>query len=474
METRAASNLLIISLICVCFVCSLHIRTIPQSVDLCKSSNCTCVNITQRKSIHCEGRIQGELPRMIYVPMDYTEIDFSRCDIPAIYTNTFEGIYVTTTLIKLDFSNNEIELIENASFEMFIGLRELILRRNKITNLTIAMFRGLRQLEKLDLSYNNIQQVHMDVLLPCISLKTLNLRYNLLPLQGLQDLLVSASSMLENLDLHATGLDRIPEDLFLVTGYLRHLTLSANNLHAVPGNSLRRLKLLSVLDLSDNPLTEIGSGDFEGQDNLEELYLNSMNQLIYIGEDAFHSLKNLKIFSCSYNSNLRAIHPGAFRGTGNTTHKWSLQEVQFRQNALNSIAEELLPWRKIRYIDLSENPWQCDCRISWMKSILWDLKRTPLITCAAPRQLKNRLLLDVPQQSLRCLNEIDSHMAASIILLLSTLFILSLACCFFACWKLNWFNICRAAFQKRYRTLKSPPEIANTGLDMEAPSDDTK
>lgn len=352
-----------------------------RNVDLCVNYDCVCVNTTARKTIHCEGRLQGELPSMISVPLMFTEIDFSRCNIPAIRSNTFEAIYLTTNLIKLDFSDNRIELIAVGSFEMFSGLRELILRRNKITNITIGTFRGLRFLEKLDLSYNNIQTVDMDVLSPCVLLNDLNLRYNPLSLLALQDLLFSASSNLENLDLHGVDLERIPEDLFRETVYIRRLILSSNRLTQVYGTIFRNLKFLSVLDLSDNLITEITARDFIGMDSLNELYLNCLNQLTYIGEGAFASLKHLRIFSCSFNSKLRVIHPGAFKKVGNNSAlNWNLQEVNFRQNYLTTLAEDLLPWDTIRYVDLFENPWRCDCNLLWMKKMHWNLERTVPLT----------------------------------------------------------------------------------------------
>ena len=140
---QGCRNVLLL-LTAVCLVAGMYYlpfadAALPPVTDLCKNFNCTCVNTTVRKTIHCEGRLQGELPREIFVPLDFTEIDFSNCDIPAVHSDTFQGIYLTTTLSKIDFSNNRIEYIEDGAFEMFIGIRELNLRRNRIENLTIAM-----------------------------------------------------------------------------------------------------------------------------------------------------------------------------------------------------------------------------------------------------------------------------------------------------------------------------------------------
>lgn len=465
-----------------------------SKTDLCRTLNCTCVNTTVRKTIHCNGRFYGLLPSLISVPLDATEIDLSGCGIPHIRQDTFEGIYMSTTLTKLDFSNNDISSIDDYSFEMFIGLRKLILRRNRMTNLTLGMFHGLRQLEELDLSYNNVKFVDMDVLLHCISLRDLNLRYSGVSLQGLQDLLMSATSMLEKLDVHGLDLQKLPRDIFLETSYIKTLILSGNQLEEVPSLALSRLKFISVLDLSDNLIVEVNAADFDNMESLEELYLNTLNHLMYIHDGAFHSLKHMKIFSCSFNPKLDSIHPGAFRGiatvplphsnyTGHIHQStWNLQEVILRQNALSSLVEELLPWEKIRYIDLGENPWNCDCRLKWMKTVRWNLQKS--LQCAAPRTLRSRAIDNVSIRSLVCEDSMDGHLAASIGLLLSTLVVVSIGCCIFACWKLNWFNRCRAMFQRRYRRLKTPPIPVDYSGDTimttineaetELPSDDTK
>ncbi|GAB6020575.1 hypothetical protein CHUAL_003254 [Chamberlinius hualienensis] len=482
---------------CIFLVLQLEIgeAMLTQSeTDLCRTLNCTCVNTTVRKTIHCSGHFYGTLPRLISVPLDASEIDLSECGIPYIKQDTFEGIYMSTTLTKLDFSNNDISIIDDYSFEMFINLRKLILRRNRLTNFTLGMFHGLRQLEELDLSYNNVKFVDMDVLLNCISLRSLYLRYSGVTLQGLQDLLMSTTSMLETLDAHGLDLQRLPRDIFLETSYIKTLILSGNQLEEVPSLALSRLKFISVLDLSDNLIVELNAADFDNMESLEELYLNTLSHLMYIHDGAFHSLKHLKVLSCSFNPKLQSIHPGAFKGittvpyphanyTGHHHQStWNLQEVLLRQNALPTLAEELLPWEKIRYIDLAENPWNCDCRLRWMKTVKWNLQIS--LQCALPRTLRNRPIDNIPVHSLICEDAMDSHLAASIALLLSTLVVVSAGCCIFACWKLNWFNRCRAMFQRRYRRLKTPlttidysgdtsMTTINDG-DAELPSDDTK
>lgn len=461
---------------------------VNSTYDLCgTTTKCICVNTVVRRTIQCEGgRLRGQLPSKIAVPQDFTAIDFSSDSIPFIRSDTFDGTYESPTIVRLDFSKNDIEYVEDGAFEMFQALRELVLSRNRIANLTLGAFRNLRQLETLDLSYNNIAYVDMDVLYPCSSLRRLSFRFNPLPLTALADLLTSASTNLEDLDLHGLNLDEIPDDLFRTVPYVEKLIVSGNRLETVPGEALSQMRRLTSLDLSDNFIRVIRDIDFQGLESLEELQLNRIRNLERIENGAFVTLRNLRIFSCSFNAGLRTIQSGAFPEPetesqemttydnddaplpdmdGRDSRKsspWHLEEVHLRQNALTTLPRSLLPWTAIRYVDLSENPWTCDCRMQWMKQISWDLNRIPPIRCEMPRSLRRRLITEIVESDFRCESLFDTHVAMSMILLLTTVSLIVTVICLLACHKMSWCSVCRSTFQRRYSKLKSTGSLRSS------------
>lgn len=70
------------------------------------------------------------------------------------------------------------------------------------------------------------------------------------------------------------------------------------------------------MNLSDNPILELGSNAFLGLENLETLFLKRIGKFDKIEKDAFNGLTNLKRLNLGEN-NLIYIYPEAFKHTPN-------------------------------------------------------------------------------------------------------------------------------------------------------------
>ncbi|XP_039769624.1 leucine-rich repeat-containing protein 66 isoform X1 [Ornithorhynchus anatinus] len=174
-------------------------------------------------------------------------------------------------------------------------------------------------------------------------LRHLNLSNNLLAELTLSTL--SRSPLLETLDLSANRLRSVSVGWRRHTPWagplpaLKQLSIHGNRLSAIPGE-LWRLRLLRHLDLSFNSIARVGPRDFRNCVRLESLNLQS-NRLTAIHHEAFKELSNL-------------------------------QRVDLAHNALTSILPPLLLGLRLPHLDLdiSGNPWLCDCNLTVLQSFL--------------------------------------------------------------------------------------------------------
>ena len=73
---------------------------------------------------------------------------------------TFNFNYLGSPMLsKLDFSQNNIQVIPKKFFHSSNILFNLILKNNSIRNIETGLFDGLKKLSTLDLSFNNISSI---------------------------------------------------------------------------------------------------------------------------------------------------------------------------------------------------------------------------------------------------------------------------------------------------------------------------
>lgn len=85
---------------------------------------------------------------------------------------------------------------------------------------------------------------------------------------------------------------------------------------------------VEVLDLSRNRITELGTKNFDGLNQLRTLNL-SRNALEHLHKDAFYGLKGLLLLDLSHNK-ITQVHPAAM------THLFKLIDMDFSNNAVIS------------------------------------------------------------------------------------------------------------------------------------------
>lgn len=248
-------------------------------------------------------------------------------------------------LIYLDFSDNQLA---NMPWQLLAStiphLHTIVLRRNNIGTdaLQPNVFQRFEQLQRLDLSENNImsivydrrhdadssvgifenhqQLVELDLSrnqitdLPRTSfnrlprLRCLNLAHNHLSIIPFQ--VFHALESMEHLDLSNNRLVSILDNFFIGNKALRMLNFRNNTIEKLSKNSLYGLEQLTHLDLSDNQLISIDRNAFDSLTSLRVLNVGR-NNLTVLPTILFYQLHQLQYVNLSRN-NFKIIPNGLF------------------------------------------------------------------------------------------------------------------------------------------------------------------
>uniref|UniRef100_A0AC34FY40 LRRCT domain-containing protein n=1 Tax=Panagrolaimus sp. ES5 TaxID=591445 RepID=A0AC34FY40_9BILA len=346
------------------------------------------------------------------------------------------SISVYQELEYLDLSNNEIEELPSDFLVGFLKLKEVKLQNNKIRLISDDLFKELPSLEILDLSQNKIERIMSDAFLELKELSSLNLSSNNLHmissksfngLSGLSELDLSGNQFeklqretfdqltglaymslkinkikmlprlifteqkkLVKLDLGRNSIESIEEGAFSGLHSLKSLDLSSNRLSDISSRNWPYLSELEILDLTKNNFATIYAGFFEGLGSLRSLMLSGNEDLQRIELNAFAGLYKLDFMEARDCPHLNFIDEFAFE------HPNQLKSVDFANSALTNLPINLINWRQLDSLELSGNPWKCDCELlRFLPETLKNLRKKSNIEkielrpiCALPEELK--------------------------------------------------------------------------------------
>ncbi|XP_078656760.1 uncharacterized protein LOC144902964 [Branchiostoma floridae x Branchiostoma belcheri] len=326
------------------------------------------------------------------------------------------------SLIRLELQYNQISMIHNNTFRDLTSLTTLDLNYNHLTNLTAGIFVGLGNLQTLYLSSNKLTSLPAGIFLALGSLEDLWLHSN--KLSSLPTDIFVGLGNLQTLYFSRNQLATLPADIFVGLGNLQNLSLSRNELSSLPAGIFEGLGNLQHLWLYSNQLTILPVDIFVGLGNLEELYLDS-NHIHSIEADTFNDTTQLHILELQYNniSTITADTLGnllqlqTLRLSNNNINTFpvealsnsqvsALSELTLHNNQLETLplmAYDILA--NISTVNISNNPWQCDCRMVHFKqrmSLSGSYRFEDQIRCARPANLTGQYLLYVNPEDLIC------------------------------------------------------------------------
>ena len=148
------------------------------------------------------------------------------------------------------------------------------------------------------------------------------------------------------------------------------------------------LSNLMFLKLASNRIQTITSSTFRGLNGLASLELEN-NKITSIAANAFSNISILHL----YNNKISTLDPQAFAGADATV-------LTLHENKLTSVPLGVFDsLTKLNHLDLSNNPWECDCSITWLKvwlgnkSAYFVLDNACTTRCESPQNVRGMLLL---------------------------------------------------------------------------------
>ena len=305
---------------------------------------------------------------------------------------TFSGL---GKLEVLNLAHNLIEKLVNKVFRPLRKLKELDLRENRLSEIEDRALIGLSQVRVLDLSDNLLETIPTTALSHLENLAEVKLGRN--NIKMVVDNSFSGLSRLSLLDLSGNKIERIHEKAFSQLKSLNQLDLKDNQLYQVPSHAFHAFDKLEILDIGQNMFTRIEEEAFVDLNKLRSLRISGCSQLEQIGAGAFSDLIDLEEMELSSNRKLSLLHPQSFGSV------ISLRTIDLSNNGLPSLSSSLLPWASLASVDLSGNPWHCDCDVSFLKTVILSAVNksdtVKVVRCWNPPNLRN---VDVAKLEMDC------------------------------------------------------------------------
>ena len=141
----------------------------------------------------------------------------------------------------------------------------------------------------------------------------------------------------------------------------------------------------------------LGSQAFSPLSQLRHVEISGCSQLGSIEANAFQGCLDLKHAVLSQNHALMYLDPQAFDAGLNT-----LTSLNLAGNGLQTLPSTLVPWSKLHNLDLSNNPWHCNCDLHFVSDMLAQFKSKNITSdniipgqCASPEPMRGLRLSDI-------------------------------------------------------------------------------
>lgn len=251
-------------------------------------------------------------------------------------------------LLYLDLSENRFTEIPVAAINTLKQLSELKLTLNGITAVGENSFSSLSQLKVLDLSRNSLTSVHPNAFSGLErSLQNLTMQYCSLTSESMQSVkLLRTLIVLDISDNQITSIDSLLGNM----RSLQELKIARNRITVVTRSLYRSMSSsLRLLDLSFNSITEVTPDAFLDLHQLQDLYLDGASGLQLDGTSFSAQQTSLKLLSMRY-ANLSVSQ---WTSINNLT---SLQTLWMSNCELNSIPDFTFRLiNQLESLDLNDN-----------------------------------------------------------------------------------------------------------------------
>ncbi|XP_072383143.1 uncharacterized protein [Diabrotica undecimpunctata] len=280
----------------------------------------------------------------------------------------------------LDLSFNNLTVLEDYQFRNYTNLVKVNISFNIIDDLPRDVFKSHTSTEVLCLNHNNLKAIPFQVFSPLEGLRELDLSHN--KLVTFLDHFFKFNKYIEVLLLNNNNLTKITSNSLADLTDLKRLDLSTNSLQFIAKGLFDSLSNLQYLNLAHNPLMNMASGTFRGLRNLRILDLshNKLSQLTFgllhfsplltsitldntlievIHNTELLGVPKLNVLNLRRNKKLKMIETYVFADTP------FLNELDISGNNLTFLPQSIANLTYLTKLNISNNPWACDCRMFW-------------------------------------------------------------------------------------------------------------
>lgn len=323
-------------------------------------------------------------------------------------TNTTFKALQKTNLTYLDMSNNDMVNIENGSFSWLSRLQTLVLSDNKIKQLNKNTFQGLKSLKKLQMTKAFVKKNT-----PTIG------DFSFQPLSALESLILQRTTAQEITEHTFTGLTSLKELDMSWSSYSSLRNINSKTLVSLAGSPLRRLNLtgtaiaqigpqsfsvlrnLTTLLLDYNFIKQILTGkEFEGLDQVEEIYMSNNQQTVNLKSTSFVNVPNLRVLTLRKSLKAEAVNldPSPFSPLTNLTF------LDLSNNNIANIREDMLKGlANLKVLKLQHNNIARLWKSANLGGPVLFLKHTPRLVTL---QMDSNGLDEIPAEALRGLGNL--------------------------------------------------------------------
>nr|XP_023012445.1 toll-like receptor 7 [Leptinotarsa decemlineata] len=297
----------------------LHVEDTP--VEIIEEHTFLGVNNTLNE-FHLKNASLKEFPTLAFKILgNLTVLNLDGHKMAELPKDAFAGSNMTGTLFRLHITNGNLSTPPPESLQPLRRLKKLDLHGNRIKDLKRNQFKGLRDVEILDLSFNEIPKIDGSHLSDLTKLSFLNVSNN--------------------------KLKEITRGAFARNTVLKVLNVSFNQIKKLDQNSFRGMRFLRRLYLSDNVISDIGRGTFESLKRIGTIDL-ARNLLKKIDYQMFYQLNFIEILDVSENQ-ITEIQKLAFKDI-------FLARIILSKNKINKIENGAFEnCANITFLDLSFN-----------------------------------------------------------------------------------------------------------------------
>jgi Leucine-rich repeat (LRR) protein len=291
-----------------------------------------------------------------------------------------EPIASNSLLNHLDLDDNKTENFGKDVFFGMFNLRVIYLKGNKLQFLNLEKFLGLPNLQSLYLSSNRGLQVPTNrQFINSLSLKKLEI--SSCKIRSVSVKTFANVSELEWLDLSYNYLKNLDINILNALPKLSHLYLKSNQISEIIPGILEKNSFLEYLDLQDNIIDHLRSDVFNGLVNLRYVNLK-YNQLQYLQPETFVGLPYFALLDLSLNFGLQILTKRLFISSQSLKYLdisgcnvssvsvesfakvSALQLLALHINNLKGLDVGLLKaLPQLSKLFLHDNPLQCDCQL---------------------------------------------------------------------------------------------------------------